>query len=581
MPRVKKQRRARLQNATFARNKRLQDDDGSQTESDAEGDDDFSLDGVDCMEVFRDWASCLDKYNGKMLSACLCFLIQRLCPQKRASTISATVADLLGISERTVRLWKQQFAKYDETFPEAEDRETRHAAFRDDEELCERARQWVRQHSHVKGQPNMRVIDFCNWVNNDLLPSVHLVPGFPRQISQSTALAWLKELGFHYLDYTKGTYVDGHERDDVVAYRKQYLTELTQLEAAYPSPPVPDDLPCPLPPPGQKRLVIIDHDESTFYANDDESRAWGEPGSHYIKPKGKGSSIMVSDFIDELNGPLRLTDEEFARSKESKPGLQQEARFLLECGENRDGYWDSKKFLLNVEAAAKIAEIKYPAESYDLLWLFDNAPSHKKKADDALNVNNMNMKAGGQKPILRDTQFTDASGEVHHQQMFVLSKTGQKIPKGTKHVLEERGINTTGMDAKRQAEVLAAQPDFEAEMSMVEQLLIRRGHRVKFTPKFHCELQPIELYWAQGKRQARASCNYTIVSLRKCVRPALDSVPLSTIRKYFRKMRDYMRAYLEGKSAGVEVESAVKLYKSHRRPVQFDSLAPSTSDTPR
>ena len=37
------------------------------------------------------------------------------------------------------------------------------------------------------------------------------------------------------------------------------------------------------------------------------------------------------------------------------------------------------------------------------------------------------------------------------------------------------------------------------------------------------------------------------------------------MRKYFRKVREYERAYLEGKKAGKEVEAAVKVYKSHRR----------------
>ena len=46
--------------------------------------------------------------------------------------------------------------------------------------------------------------------------------------------------------------------------------------------------------------------------------------------------------------------------------------------------------------------------------------------------------------------------------------------------------------------------------------------------------------------------------------PALESVRLDTIRKYFRKFREYMKAYREGKSGGAHVKSAVHLYKSHR-----------------
>ena len=52
--------------------------------------------------------------------------------------------------------------------------------------------------------------------------------------------------------------------------------------------------------------------------------------------------------------------------------------------------------------------------------------------------------------------------------------------------------------------------------------------------------------------------------------PGLDSVSLDTIRKYFRKVLDYEKAYIEEKKAGREVEQAVKVYKSHRR-VFFES----------
>jgi len=115
------------------------------------------------VERFRDWASSLDKWNGKMLSTCLYFLIERLCPEKKVTTISATVADLLNLSERTVRAWKQQFVQNGGDFPEEEAKPRKQAAFRDDEELCEKARQWIRSHAHVKGQPNMRSMDICHW----------------------------------------------------------------------------------------------------------------------------------------------------------------------------------------------------------------------------------------------------------------------------------------------------------------------------------------------------------------------------------------------------------------------------------
>ena len=72
------------------------------------------------------------------------------------------------------------------------------------------------------------------------------------------------------------------------------------------------------------------------------------------------------------------------------------------------------------------------------------------------------------------------------------------------------------------------------------------------------------------RQNARQYANYTLVRLRKIVNPALDSETTDLIRNYFRKVGDYERAYIEGKKAGKEVESAVKVYKSHRR-VFFES----------
>ena len=44
------------------------------------------------------------------------------------------------------------------------------------------------------------------------------------------------------------------------------------------------------------------------------------------------------------------------------------------------------------------------------------------------------------------------------------------------------------------------------------------------------------------------------------------------IAYHFRRVREYHRAYREGKSGGAEVEEAVKLYKSHRRVSETESV---------
>lgn len=48
---------------------------------------------------------------------------------------------------------------------------------------------------------------------------------------------------------------------------------------------------------------------------------------------------------------------------------------------------------------------------------------------------------------------------------------------------------------------LECQPDFKAEKPLLQVLIEKRGHICLFLPKFHCELNPIEMVWAQIKRR--------------------------------------------------------------------------------
>ena len=137
--------------------------------------------------------------------------------------------------------------------------------------------------------------------------------------------------------------------------------------------------------------------------------------------------------------------------------------------------------------------------------------------------------------------------------------------KGLRTILAERGIFTSTLKADDMRIIMSNHDDFANEKTQVEHYVISRGFQCHFLSKFHCELNPIERVWGQSKRYSRAHTNFTFAKLRETINPALDSVSVDLIRKFFRKVREYERAYLEGNKAGKEVEAAVKQYKSHRR----------------
>ena len=93
------------------------------------------------------------------------------------------------------------------------------------------------RNAYPKGKANMMAASFCQWVNNDLLPSYYLPPNLPRTISVRTATRWLPRLGFRLQFHKKGAFMDGHEREDVVKSREELLKKLKDLKEMHLPPP--------------------------------------------------------------------------------------------------------------------------------------------------------------------------------------------------------------------------------------------------------------------------------------------------------------------------------------------------------
>ena len=207
------------------------------------------------------------------------------------------------------------------------------------------ARDYVHKSSFKRGAPNMTLQEFQHWVQST----------YDRNICVETARAWLLDLGFSRKNHHKSVYFDGHEREDVVECRAEYVKKLSEV-----------DKQCrynghtPQLQPGEKELIQVFHDESTFYSNADQACYWDDGSLSVLKQKSLGQSIMVSDFIEEASC-------DYLKHNNT------EARLLLET--QTDRYFDSKMLLIQVDKAIDIFEAKYPEAQG--LFIFDNAPSHK------------------------------------------------------------------------------------------------------------------------------------------------------------------------------------------------------------
>ena len=233
--------------------------------------------------------------------------------------------------------------------------------------------------------------------------------------------------GFHPISHKKGAYIDGQEHDDVVPLRKKFLDVIKELQDTHLPPPPPSDENAMTPPPDAefcKRLMLIYHDESIFNTNEGQKWAWATSDEPIIPPKMKGASIMVSDFIKQHDGFLRLTDDEAARAGAKVPTT---ACVLLEYRAEQEGYWNSERFLANMADAVKIANFKYTPKKNAIVFVFDQSSCHKAYAENALNVNRLNVHPRGKQPCMRDTVWAG-------QAQKLVDKDG--VPKGMKKILE-------------------------------------------------------------------------------------------------------------------------------------------------
>jgi hypothetical protein len=332
-------------------------------------------------------------------------------------------------------------------------------------------------------------------LNGTIFPELNI--NLAKGISERTARRWLIKLGWRQTVVRKGVYMDGHERNDVVEYRnKVFLPAIARFEAQMAKHEGPElKKIMPEIQEGQRRIIIQYHDECCFHANDEARSLWLREGEQPLRKKGRGRLIHVSDFINEEDGRLVLLDEDGR--------IIRDARKIIYPGSNGDPWWDTKQLMDQIRSAIEIFETAHP--DCQALFIFDQSSAHASLPPDALKAFEMNKSDGGKQRKQRDTIIPQSNPDPRFrgQPQQMTTSSGQQ--KGLKAVLEERGFDVSRLKAKCapvcpfesqnccMARLLSQQEDFVNQESMVETLIKGVGHECMFLPKFHCELNPIEM----------------------------------------------------------------------------------------
>jgi hypothetical protein len=391
----------------------------------------------------------------------------------------------------------------------------------------------------IRNEPDVSLTSskLASWVNENLHVKLGLESSV--NISSRTGQRWLNILGLRFGKFMKGLYNDGHERDDVVRYRIGFLERMAvnerrmiQYVGDFMETKISPDLEQ-----GTRPLILVTHDESCFGCNDGRSFCWLDDDNRQIRPKGNGRSVMVSAFLCECHGILRLDDE----LRTQHPDIAADSTVFLKPGVNCEGYWKNSDLIEQVkEKAIPIFNLLH--QDCDALFMFDNSQNHHARPPDALIASRMNLSNGGvNQRLMRDGWYLNENGDRVEQKM-VLEDDPLKS-KGVRQVLQERGLWDSSMNVKEARNLLSKQKDFAEQKEWLEETLLEAGFAVDFYPKYHCEFNYIEMFWGAAKAWSRAHCTFNFNDHVLLVPKALDSVSLSKIRKFARKSYRYMDAY--------------------------------------
>jgi hypothetical protein len=112
--------------------------------------------------------------------------------------------------------------------------------------------------------------------------------------------------------------------------------------------------------------------------------------------------------------------------------------------------------------------------------------------------------------------------------------------------------------------MLFNQPNFAAVKSCLEDMCAEFHCAVLFLPKFHCELNPIEMVWGYAKRLYHLNPESSREDvLEKNTLAALDQVPLESMRRFVLRAHRFADAYRQGLD-GSQAAWAARKYKGHR-----------------
>lgn len=374
----------------------------------------------------------------------------------------------------------------------------------------------------------------------------------------------LERWGISFDKNTSKPYFEGHEREDVVEKRKEFVEYFsTRLHNYYR--PSEDKIPAWISPSSDRPVILISHDETTHKSGEQSSRSWSVNDNPRFHNKGRGRSWMCSDFfVLHPTGPFfELDDDEWELAVQSYPSLFENNQMystntasaaMCPGGES---YFDNDVILEQFERMFQMIQFKKDFENHKIEFLVDNATTHTALV---ININDFQLNIGGRCQV---EQLQWKVDDVEHTLKCFFDRGPNKgLHKGLKVLAKELGLQFCEKIKLPDLKVLLLNHPAFKPVSKLENLAEHYDIKIIFVPKYHCEFNPIEGVWCWQKGYTRTNTDQKFSTMLKLIDEARELFKdgitwIKLWRRFWRVIygynvgtpfQDILHTYFSGKS---------------------------------
>ncbi|CAF4180647.1 unnamed protein product [Rotaria sp. Silwood2] len=321
--------------------------------------------------------------------------------------------------------------------------------------------------------------------------------------SESSCRLDLRRWGAKFEANSQRPYFEGHERDDVVKHRTEFINYFLAHKDSYytitdgetPMWKIPTQIP---------HRILIFHDESTFRSGEVSPKRWLFKENIPFFSKGRGRSHMVSDFLVQHPSGLffQLPENECKQAvmKYKSLNVNSDVNYLdrtatASINIGTDAYFDNDTILGQFERLFQMLEFKQEYKDNQIEIIADNARTHTTKS---YSLQDFGKTIGTRCPV-EQIEYVDENNRKKVIDCYFKEGEYKGKSKGLVQLCKD-------LDAQLPAKIkldeiikiLSTHPAFQ-NVTKLEMLGTKYKVTIIYCPKYHCELNAIEGLWCNQK----------------------------------------------------------------------------------